>query len=151
MQVENPIPFSQSSLERKLTTGYLHSRYAGLLLAPFHVREWAWVGPQVGCWSEPCDQPTGLTALPRPLSQLSTHEPTCLSAAALPQLSADWSYACIDYVSSLSDPRNAATLALYLVLLLTGLAAQPWRVLAQWAGRLPVRAALGSHGHSTLH
>lgn len=37
LQVENPIPFSDSSLERKLTTGYLHARYFELLLAPIHV------------------------------------------------------------------------------------------------------------------
>ena len=37
MQVENPIPFSPSSLERKLTTGYLHARYFGLLVAPVQV------------------------------------------------------------------------------------------------------------------
>lgn len=38
VQTENPIPFSDSSLERKLTTGYLHARYAGLLVAPVQVR-----------------------------------------------------------------------------------------------------------------
>ena len=36
-RVENPIPFAQSSLVRKLTTGYLHSRYAGLLVAPLQL------------------------------------------------------------------------------------------------------------------
>lgn len=36
-KVENPIPFAASSLTRKLTTGYLHARYAGLLLAPVHL------------------------------------------------------------------------------------------------------------------
>ena len=57
------------------------------------------------------------------------------------QLSADWSYACIDYVSNFRDPRNAATAALYLMLVGVGLAAAPWRVLAQWAGKLPVGAS----------
>ncbi|KAL4459052.1 hypothetical protein ABPG75_013917 [Micractinium tetrahymenae] len=88
-RVENPVAFSESSLERKLTTGYLHARYAWLLLAPL-------------------------------------------------QLSADWSYACIDYVSSLSDPRNLATAALYLFLLWLGLSARPWQVLLEWAGRRPL-------------
>ena len=62
---------------------------------------------------------------------------TCPASPAV-QLSADWSYACIDYVSSLRDPRNAATLAVYLLLLATLLLARPWRVLVQWAGKLPV-------------
>ncbi|KAI7844666.1 hypothetical protein COHA_001755 [Chlorella ohadii] len=84
-KVENPIPFATSSLTRKLTTGYLHARYAGLLLAPV-------------------------------------------------QLSADWSYACIEYVSSLADPRNLATLLLYSLLAYLALAARPWRVLQEWSG-----------------
>ena len=33
-KVENPIPFAESALTRVLSTGYLHARYAGLLLAP---------------------------------------------------------------------------------------------------------------------
>lgn len=37
LQVENPIAFSDSPLERKLTAGYLHARYFGLLLAPVQV------------------------------------------------------------------------------------------------------------------
>ena len=49
-------------------------------------------------------------------------------------LAADWSYACIEYVSQLSDPRNLATAALYLVLLYITLAAKPWEVLLEWAG-----------------
>lgn len=36
-KVENPIAFSESPLERKLTTGYLHARYAWLLLAPLQL------------------------------------------------------------------------------------------------------------------
>lgn len=36
-KVENPIPFAASSLTRKLTTGYLHARYAGLLLVPLQL------------------------------------------------------------------------------------------------------------------
>lgn len=47
----------------------------------------------------------------------------------------DWSYACVNYVASLSDPRNLATLALYAALLYIGLAAKPWDVLLEWAGR----------------
>lgn len=82
-RVENPIPFAESSLTRKLTTGYLHARYAGLLLAPV-------------------------------------------------QLSADWSYACIGYVSALGDLRNLATAALYTCLLATVLAARPWQVPQLW-------------------
>jgi len=36
-QVENPIPFAESGLTRVMTTGYLHARYFGLLLAPLHL------------------------------------------------------------------------------------------------------------------
>ena len=36
-KIENPIPFSRSSLTRALTTGYLHARYAGLLVAPLQL------------------------------------------------------------------------------------------------------------------
>ncbi|GIL81905.1 hypothetical protein Vretifemale_10876, partial [Volvox reticuliferus] len=36
-KVENPIAFSQSPLERLLSTGHLHARYAGLLLWPLHL------------------------------------------------------------------------------------------------------------------
>lgn len=53
---------------------------------------------------------------------------------------ADWSYACIDYVTSLSDPRNLGTLALYACLLYTVLSARPWNVLLEWAGK---RAQVG--------
>lgn len=52
-----------------------------------------------------------------------------------PHCAADWSYACIEYVSSLSDPRNLATAALYLCLLYIGVAARPWHVLQEWNGR----------------
>lgn len=60
-----------------------------------------------------------------------------------PLLAADWSYACIEYVSSLADPRNLATLALYAALAYVGLAARPWRVLQEWSGRREVRRRLG--------
>lgn len=40
-------------------------------------------------------------------------------------------------MSSLSDPRNLATAALYLALLWLGLAARPWEVPLEWAGRRP--------------
>lgn len=56
---------------------------------------------------------------------------------------ADWSYACIEYVSSLADPRNLATLALYAALAYVGLAARPWRVLQEWSGHCEVRWAAG--------
>ncbi|GLI69945.1 hypothetical protein VaNZ11_014684, partial [Volvox africanus] len=36
-KVENPIAFSTSPLERLLSTGHLHARYAGLLLLPIHL------------------------------------------------------------------------------------------------------------------
>ncbi|GIL43834.1 hypothetical protein Vafri_1432, partial [Volvox africanus] len=36
-KVENPIAFSTSPLERLLSTGHLHARYAGLLLLPLHL------------------------------------------------------------------------------------------------------------------
>ena len=45
-------------------------------------------------------------------------------------LSADWSFACIPYVHSFSDPRNAATAALYAALLWVILAGRPWTVLS---------------------
>lgn len=48
---------------------------------------------------------------------------------------ADYSYACIQYVTSLSDPRNLATLSLYVGLLCMCLAAKPWGVLWEWAGK----------------
>lgn len=62
------------------------------------------------------------------LSSVSACNPWVTSAA-------DWSYACIDYVTGLSDPRNLATLALYLFLLFVVLAARPWDVLREWAGQ----------------
>lgn len=45
-------------------------------------------------------------------------------------LSADWSFACIPYVHSLSDPRNAATAALYAALLSVIIAGKPWMILS---------------------
>ena len=45
-------------------------------------------------------------------------------------LSADWSFACIPYIHSLSDPRNAATAALYAALLSVIIASRPWRALS---------------------
>lgn len=45
-------------------------------------------------------------------------------------LSADWSFACIPYVHTLSDPRNAATAALYAALLWIIIAGRPWKILA---------------------
>ena len=35
--VDNPIPFATAGLTRKLTSGYVHARYAGLLLAPLQL------------------------------------------------------------------------------------------------------------------
>lgn len=64
----------------------------------------------------------------------STNKPLARSPAWLP--AADWSYACIEYVSSLSDPRNVCAAILYLVLGWVVLAAQPWRVLQEWAAVL---------------
>ena len=43
-------------------------------------------------------------------------------------LSADWSFACIPYVHTLSDPRNAATAALYVTLLWLIAAGRPWSI-----------------------
>jgi hypothetical protein len=34
LQVENPIPFAASLLTRRLSIGYLHARYAALLVLP---------------------------------------------------------------------------------------------------------------------
>ena len=36
-KLENPIPFAPLSLSRKLTTGYVHARYAWLLIAPLQL------------------------------------------------------------------------------------------------------------------
>lgn len=36
-KADNLLPFAESSLTRKLTAGYIHSRYAGLLIAPVHL------------------------------------------------------------------------------------------------------------------
>ncbi|KXZ44203.1 hypothetical protein GPECTOR_71g564 [Gonium pectorale] len=54
-KVENPIPFSSSRLERVLTTGHLHSRYAGLLLAPLQLSaDWSFSCiPLVGSLTDP--------------------------------------------------------------------------------------------------
>lgn len=65
--MENPIAFADSRLTRALSTGYLHARYFGLLLAPW-------------------------------------------------RLSADWSFNCVPLVTSLGDPRNMLSAALYLLL-----------------------------------
>ena len=42
------------------------------------------------------------------------------------RLSADWSFACVPYVHSLQDARNAATAALYAALLWITIASKPW-------------------------
>ncbi|KAF6265952.1 hypothetical protein COO60DRAFT_771390 [Scenedesmus sp. NREL 46B-D3] len=49
-------------------------------------------------------------------------------------LSADWSFSCIPLVEQLSDPRNAATAALYLYFLYVCLSAQPLQLLRQLWG-----------------
>ena len=49
-------------------------------------------------------------------------------------------------MSGFRDPRNLATAALYLALAWLGLAARPWRVLAEWAGRSHAVSALGVGG-----
>ncbi len=144
-KVENPIAFSRSPLERKLTTGYLHARYAWLLLAPLQLSG----GPLP--WA--CRQKAGAGAVDSQDAGTSS-ETTILASCFtithpaqphdmlatplnLPDPAADWSYACIEYVSTLSDPRNLGTVALYLALLWLGLAARPWEVLLEWAGRAP--------------
>lgn len=43
-------------------------------------------------------------------------------------LSADWSFACVPYVQSLADPRNAATAALYSALVWVVVSSKPWQV-----------------------
>ncbi|DBA82648.1 hypothetical protein WJX77_007258 [Trebouxia sp. C0004] len=43
-------------------------------------------------------------------------------------LSADWSYACVPYVQSLRDPRNAATAAVYTAVLWVIVSCKPWQV-----------------------
>lgn len=55
------------------------------------------------------------------------------------RLSADWSFACVPLVTRWSDPRNAASIALYFTLLAIVLLARPWGVLLDCA-----RAARGS-------
>ena len=43
LQVENPIPFSDSAATRALSLGYLHARYASLLLAPVQLSaDWSY-------------------------------------------------------------------------------------------------------------
>lgn len=81
-------------------------------------------------------------------SQPQTWESPPLFAAA-----ADWSYACIDYVSGLSDPRNLGTAAVYLALLWLAISARPWEVPLEWAGRrAPVRPAYAvSKGRVPCH
>ncbi len=46
------------------------------------------------------------------------------------QLSADWSFACVPYVQSLIDPRNAATAAVYAAVLWVVASCKPWQVVA---------------------
>ena len=43
-------------------------------------------------------------------------------------LSADWSFACVPYVQSLMDPRNAATAAVYAAVLWVVVSCKPWQV-----------------------
>ena len=45
-------------------------------------------------------------------------------------LSADWSYACVPYVQSLVDPRNAATAAVYAAVLWVVVSCKPWQVVS---------------------
>ena len=45
-------------------------------------------------------------------------------------LSADWSFACVPYVQSLMDPRNAATAAVYAAVLWAVISCKPWQVIA---------------------
>ena len=45
-------------------------------------------------------------------------------------LSADWSFACVPYVQSLMDPRNAATAAVYAAVLWVVVSCKPWQVVA---------------------
>lgn len=54
---------------------------------------------------------------------------------------ADWSYACIEYVTRLADPRNCATLTLYACLAYIILAAKPWAVALEWTGKLPLQVS----------
>lgn len=61
-QVENPIPFSSSFLERTLTTGHLHARYAGLLLWP-HPLSADWSFNCIPMLSSPTDPHNCLTAV----------------------------------------------------------------------------------------
>eukprot|EP00803_Ostreobium_quekettii_P011106 evm.model.scf_344.3 EVM.evm.TU.scf_344.3 scf_344:28738-43688(+) len=49
-------------------------------------------------------------------------------------LSADWSFACIPYVETLSDPRNLCTLALYFALAAVAVDARPWKMLLELTG-----------------
>jgi hypothetical protein len=65
-------------------------------------------------------------------------------------LSADWSFSCIPLVEQLTDPRNAATAALYLYFLYVGLSARPLLFLRQLWG-VASSAVLGSGtGGSTV-
>lgn len=45
-------------------------------------------------------------------------------------LSADWSFACVPYVQSVMDPRNAATAAVYAAVLWVLVSCKPWQVVA---------------------
>lgn len=84
-KVENPIPFAEAWETRLMTTGFLHAKYASLLVLPLY-------------------------------------------------LSADWSFACISYVESATDPRNLMTAALYGLLLWVLLSAAPWEILIEFLG-----------------
>ena len=54
-QVENPIPFAESWLTRIMSTGYLHARYAGLLVAPVQLSaDWSYACiPLIERFSDP--------------------------------------------------------------------------------------------------
>ena len=66
-------------------------------------------------------------------------------------LSADWSFACIPYLHTLSDPRNAATAALYAALLWVIIAGRPWKILASiLCGSQPAAAVTSLAQHTDL-
>lgn len=53
LQVENPIPFADSILTRGLSTAYLHSRYAALLIFPVQLSaDWSCI-PLVEGFDDP--------------------------------------------------------------------------------------------------
>ena len=66
-------------------------------------------------------------------------------------LSADWSFACIPYLHTLSDPRNAATAAMYAALLWVIIAGRPWKILASiLCGSQPAAAVTSPAQHADL-